>query len=80
MRFSIIIATTEDRRLLESIAAQQYNDIEVFFADQNDDDRSTSIKRPGGYQQSSSGKQMISPLAKARTSFRARDSPFCDRK
>ncbi len=35
MRFSIIIATInrteENRRLLESIAAQQYNDIEVFL-------------------------------------------------
>ena len=47
MRFSIIIATInrteENRRLLESIAAQQYNDIEVFFADQNDDDRLNPI-------------------------------------
>ena len=38
MRFSIIIATInrteENLRLLKSIAAQQYNDIEVIFADQ----------------------------------------------
>jgi len=38
MRFSIIIATInrtkENFRLLKSIAAQQYNDIEVIFADQ----------------------------------------------
>jgi len=43
MRFSIIVATLnrtgENRRLLESIAAQQYKDLEVIVADQNADDR-----------------------------------------
>jgi len=47
MRFSIIIATInrteENFRLLKSIAAQQYNDIEVIFADQNNDDRLNPI-------------------------------------
>jgi len=47
MRFSIIIATInrieENLRLLESIAAQQYNDLEVIFADQNEDDRLNAI-------------------------------------
>ena len=47
MRFSIIIATInrteENLRLLKSIAAQQYNDIEVIFADQNNDDRLNPI-------------------------------------
>jgi glycosyltransferase involved in cell wall biosynthesis len=47
MRFSILVATInrteENFRLLESIAAQQYNDIEVIFADQNNDDRLNPI-------------------------------------
>ena len=47
MRFSIIIATInrteENLRLLKSIAAQQYNDIEVIYADQNNDDRLNPI-------------------------------------
>ena len=47
MRFSIIIATInrteENLRLLKSIAAQQYNDIEFIFADQNNDDRLNPI-------------------------------------
>jgi glycosyltransferase involved in cell wall biosynthesis len=47
MRFSIIIATInrteENRRLLESIVAQRYNDLEVIFADQNDDERLISV-------------------------------------
>ncbi|HUZ91562.1 MAG TPA: glycosyltransferase [Methylocella sp.] len=47
MRFSIIVATInrteENLRLLKSIAAQQYDDLEVIFADQNDDDRLNPI-------------------------------------
>jgi glycosyltransferase involved in cell wall biosynthesis len=47
MRFSIIIATInrteENRFLLKSIATQHYNNLEVIFADQNDDERLDSI-------------------------------------
>jgi GT2 family glycosyltransferase len=47
MRFSIIVATInrteENQRLLESIAAQQFADLEVIFADQNADDRLDAI-------------------------------------
>lgn len=50
MRFSLIVATfgrtVELQRLLDSITAQRYRDMEVIVVDQNEDDRVLQIIKP----------------------------------